>query len=67
MPTDNLEGLQLFTKSFSKRGWYDLHTEPINKYGPYAFQHFLSTENGGHLVFPSRHGCKMHLVAYPEQ
>ena len=67
VPTDNLEGLQLFTKSFSKRGWYDLHTEPINKYGPYAFQHFLSTENGGELVFPSRHGCEMHLVAYPDQ
>ena len=67
VPTTNLEGLQLFTKSFTKRGWYDLHTEPINKYGLYAFQHFLSTEDGGHLVFPSRHGCDLHLVAYPDQ
>jgi len=40
---------------------------PINKYGLYAFQHFLSTEDGGHLVFPSRHGCDLHLVAYPDQ
>ena len=67
VPTSNLEGLQLFTKSFTKRGWYDLHTEPINKYGLYAFMHFLSTEDGGELVFPSRHGCEMHLTAYPDQ
>ena len=42
VPMDNLEGLQLFTKSFSKRGWYDLHTEPIDKYGLcfYAFSFY---------------------------
>ena len=67
VPTDNLEGLQLFTKSFSKRGWYDLHTEPINKYGLYAFQHFLSTEEGGQLVFPSKERIQKHLEKFPEQ
>jgi|TARA_B100001094_G_scaffold147211_2_gene142537 hypothetical protein len=67
VPKTDLEGLQLFTKSFSKRGWYDLHTEPINKYGPYAFMHFLSDEIGGHLVFPSRAGCEKHLENYPAQ
>jgi hypothetical protein len=67
VPMDNLEGLQLFTKSFSKRGWYDLHTEPIDKYGPYAFMHFLSSEEGGELVFPSRNGVEKHLQQFPKQ
>jgi hypothetical protein len=67
VPTTNLEGLQLFTKSFTKRGWYDLHTEPVNKYGLYAFMHFLSTEQGGELVFPSKQGTEKHLEMFPEQ
>jgi hypothetical protein len=67
VPTEKLDGLQLFTKSFTKRAYYDLHTEPINKYGPYAFQHFLSDENGGNLIFPSRYGITQHLIAYPKQ
>ena len=61
VPTTDLDGLQLFTKSFTKRGWYDLHAEPINKYGLYAFMHFLSTEDGGELIFPSKQGTEEFL------
>tara|TARA_B100001123_G_scaffold70228_2_gene78633 strand:- start:12800 stop:13564 length:765 start_codon:yes stop_codon:yes gene_type:complete len=67
VPTTNLEGLQLFTKSFSKRGWYDLHVEPINKYGLYAFQHFLSTEDGGELIFPNKQSIEKFLEEHSGQ
>jgi len=67
VPTTDLEGLQLFTKSFTKRGWYDLHAEPINKYGLYAFMHFLSTEEGGELIFPSKQGVEKFLEQHPNQ
>ena len=67
VPKEKLEGLQLFTKSFTNRGWYDLHTEPINKYGTYAFMHFLSDEEGGELIFPSQEETKKHLERFPDQ
>lgn len=45
--------LQLFAKSFSQTSFYEIHAEPVNRYGDFAFVHFLEDCDGGELVFPS--------------
>ena len=50
----NLSPLQLFAKSFSPQSFYEIHAEPIIKYGSMAFVHFLEDCDGGELVFPDK-------------
>jgi hypothetical protein len=51
--TANPDMLQLFVKSFTPGSFYELHAEPVARYGPFAFIHFLEDCPGGELIFPS--------------
>lgn len=52
--TDNLNPLQLFTKSFDpNKGYYDLHVEDPYYFGEIVFMIYLSDEQDGDLVIPS--------------
>lgn len=66
-PPPPLWPLQLFAKSFSPESYYELHAEPMSKFGSFAFVHFLESCDGAELVFPSRQTAKEVLDFSPEQ
>lgn len=51
---NSLNPLQLFFKSFSDQSFYDVHTEPVDRYGEYAFIVFMDSCDGGELIFPNQ-------------
>jgi len=51
---ENLNSLNLFLKSFRQGSKYDLHVEPMEKYGPFFMQIFLTDETKGALVLPTQ-------------
>lgn len=56
---DNLNPLQLFTKSFSPgEGYYELHTEDPKYFGDIVFMIYLTDEKDGNLVLPSKDDAK---------
>lgn len=66
-PRHNLNAMQCFVKSFGPNSHYDLHVESIEKYGGWAFIHFLSDETSGSLVFPDQQMLDGYLARYPNQ
>jgi len=58
-PTENLNPLQLFTKSFDpNKGFYDLHTEDPKYFGDIVFMLYLNDEQDGALVLPNKKDCE---------
>ena len=45
--------LQFTTKTFNPKSIYNVHTERRDIYGDFVFVHYLTTEEGGELVFPN--------------
>ncbi len=64
---ETLNPLQLFLKSFSPKSFYDVHCEPVFRYGEFAFIIFLDNCRGGDLVFPNESQLKAYLAENPEQ
>jgi hypothetical protein len=56
-----LNQLQFFAKCFSADSRYDLHTESRTMFGKYVFVNYLTSEDSGELVFPSRHTAEEYL------
>ncbi len=65
-PTENLRSLQFFVKSFNPLSFYEIHAEPIQRYGEYTFIYFLEDCQGGELVFASEETTQKHLKLHPE-
>ena len=66
-PRLNLNALQCFVKSFGPNSHYDVHVESIDRYGQWAWIHFLSDEQSGDLVFPDEDMLSAYLESHPEQ
>ncbi len=53
-PTQNINPLNFFTKSFDpNKSFYDLHTEDPKYFGDIVFMLYLNDEDDGELVLPS--------------
>jgi len=66
-PRQKLNAMQCFVKSFSSTSHYDVHVESYEKYGHWAWIHFLSDENSGELVFPDAAMLEAYLAENPHQ
>lgn len=59
--------LQFTTKTFNPKSIYNVHTERRDIYGDFVFVHYLTTEEGGELVFPNEIMLMDHFDTYPEE
>lgn len=62
--TKPLNQLQFFAKCFSADSRYDLHTESRSMFGKYVFVNYLTSEESGELVFPSRQTAEEYLLEH---
>lgn len=59
------QSLQFFLKSFSEQSFYEVHAEPVSRYGEFAFVHFLQDCEGGELVFPGSQALEQRWKTHP--
>ena len=63
----DLNSLNLFLKSFRTGSKYDLHVEPMEKYGPFFMQIFLTDESQGALVLPTKQQANQYISEHTDQ
>ena len=66
-PRQKFNAMQCFVKSFGPDSHYDVHVESYEKYGHWAWIHFLSDEESGELIFPDKTQLDKHLAENPIQ
>lgn len=64
---DSKNVLQFTTKTFSKKGIYNVHTERRDIYGDFVFIHYLTTEQGGELVLPDHKILENYFLQNPDE
>jgi hypothetical protein len=64
---DNKNVLQFTTKTFNPKSVYHVHTERRDIYGDFVFINYLTTEQGGELVFPDKDLLSKHFLEFPNE
>ena len=59
--------LQFTTKTFNPNSIYNVHTERKDIYGEFVFVNYLTTEDGGELVFPNEIMLEDHFQSHPRE
>jgi len=59
--------LQFTTKTFNSDSVYNVHTERKDIYGDFVFINYLTTEDGGELVFPNEYMLEDHFQTNPSE